>query len=390
MLTKNNETLDVEVLLNNAVLFKAEEVYEPNILELAKVNNKELPVSNLYAYFLNPKESHDLGSIFIDTLLEIIKQKGFHLSLELPKLNIRREVPTGIEEKTIEVNGNPPDNHKYIDLLVSDSTNYLIIENKIFANVYNDLEKYYSSIKVKPENKVGVVLCLKKVYNLHPCFLEITHQELYEEIEKRFTQSIVSLKPRQSYNYYSFLEILKTHYTIMENAQERINFFTANEQKIVQLNTQLHELRNYFIKRIKQIGQNAFVESGIDSNNKDYEFEFSILNSCLKGRVYLHDYTINPIRVGIFIVNNKELSQQWFNKIKFQSFIDSCAKKEIYAAYTPGDENTNWTLTIWKEYWLNQGNHEQTFEELAVSLKNDWVKAYKALQDLFYPANKVN
>ncbi|MDJ1505420.1 PD-(D/E)XK nuclease family protein [Xanthocytophaga agilis] len=132
--------------------------------------------SNWYAFFLDPQKEHGFGTLFLDSLTELINSKSNKtndLLWEADSFTIIREHFTG---------------RGSIDLLIAErdtKDSYrkaVIIENKIYAALNNDLEDYYSSIKVSDENKRGVVLSLYPLETNHTHFVNITHSEWLKKI----------------------------------------------------------------------------------------------------------------------------------------------------------------------------------------------------------------
>lgn len=83
--------------LSNPLISSFQKEKEPNLLEIARVSHKELPVSNLYAYFLDKNESHGLGNLFLESLIELLPANSFIVGNE--KIRIEREVYTFGTEK---------------------------------------------------------------------------------------------------------------------------------------------------------------------------------------------------------------------------------------------------------------------------------------------------
>ena len=127
---------------------------------------------------------------FFTSLLDLIevKQPGFDRKCIETEFSVEREVSTknGLfidlllssiienEEDDSKINEEDPDSWS------------IIIENKIDASLYNDLNEYYESTNGK--NKIGVVLSLRdesttiSAKTQEP-FVSITHKELIERVK---------------------------------------------------------------------------------------------------------------------------------------------------------------------------------------------------------------
>jgi hypothetical protein len=123
-----------------------------NFIEIAGFPEWENVISNFLAFYFDESEEHLFQRLFLDTLVELIKEK-----LKIPQPFL--EELSG--EYSVE---REPD---YIDILISSNLDEdengimdwaIIIENKIRADLYNNLNKYWNSVKA--DYKVGVILSL--------------------------------------------------------------------------------------------------------------------------------------------------------------------------------------------------------------------------------------
>ena len=190
------------------------------IFDISRYPHYEEVISNWYAFFFDPVAEHSLGDLFLQSLVEIINEDNEHRKFSLEDCRVKREFQT-------EKGG-------FIDLMLykqsEDSENYetaIIIENKIYAGVNNDLHDYYDS--VKSDQKVGVVISLKKIKVLpHQKFLNITHEEL-GAIQRNLGKYVVSAR------YILYLQdfILNLEQmTRPEKMQYSIKYYFDNATKI--------------------------------------------------------------------------------------------------------------------------------------------------------------
>lgn len=134
-------------------------------LGISKQPHYENVWSNIYAFFFNTDEEHNLNDLFINSLLELINENissSFNLK---SSFDIETEVGT-------KKNGR-------IDILLSNNNDAIIIENKVYHHLNNDLDDYWYSIS--QTNKIGIILSLQKVHSnqiTNPNFVGITHLEL--------------------------------------------------------------------------------------------------------------------------------------------------------------------------------------------------------------------
>ncbi len=157
-----------------------------NMIEISGFPRWETVNSNLLAFYFDNNEEHGFNNLFIDSLYDIIEEKT---NIQIFKRQIF-ETDFSVEREWITVNG------KRIDILLSENYNEdefnsnwaIIIENKLNANLYNDLLNYWDSVKSK--NKIGIVLTInplidiKKNQNDKIYFINITHKELSEKVTR--------------------------------------------------------------------------------------------------------------------------------------------------------------------------------------------------------------
>lgn len=205
-------------------------------LDIAGINHLENHWSFIYMYFFNPKASHGLSRLFIDTLQDIICKKTKKPTLSMISFSVLREdaVP---DEKG---------NMKRIDLLLQNDNEAIIIENKVYASLYNRLDLYWSKPSVPEENKRGVVLSLWRTHPTHKGFVNITHEELAKAIEKKLSTYFTSADPKSLLFLQDFIQNI---YNITHSMnEEEVYFYFENREKI----NRLAEIRKNVVTHIWQ------------------------------------------------------------------------------------------------------------------------------------------
>src|SRR5438876_10656470 len=96
---------------------------EQTFMEIARCPHYENVVSNVLAFFLNPENGHGLKAVVLESLLAAAAGKSLS-EADLDAVNVTREVGTEFGR---------------LDLLVETASLVVGVENKIFADVYNDL-----------------------------------------------------------------------------------------------------------------------------------------------------------------------------------------------------------------------------------------------------------
>jgi hypothetical protein len=135
-------------------------------LGIAKQPHYENVLSNMYAFYFNVNEVHKLKYLFVSSLLELI-----NLDSKQIETFFDFEVYTefGVRDQ------------KRIDILLHNNEQAIIIENKVYHHLNNDLNLYYEDVNAT--NKIGVVLSLKTISRInHPHFINITHLQLLKQV----------------------------------------------------------------------------------------------------------------------------------------------------------------------------------------------------------------
>jgi len=160
---------------------------EPGFLEVAGVQKKETVNSHVYAHFLNPFNNQDIANIFLEALLNMISVKGVEKELQLQHIKVYTEVSTSIGKR--------------IDLVIIDESNksVIIIENKVFAPFNNPLDNYWNHYDYCDQNKVGVYLTLEPEPSGNNNFINVTHKEWIDEVQR------IGLPAKLSNSYYTYL-----------------------------------------------------------------------------------------------------------------------------------------------------------------------------------------
>jgi hypothetical protein len=140
------------------------------LFDISGFPHDEIVISAWYAYFLRANEDHGLGSLFIRALLTNINEKQ-HTQLSLHEFKVETEVTTK--------------SGKRIDLLIrgigKDEGKYIIIENKIYHWLHNDLEDYWNSCVTSEPDKCGVILSLNWLQvplSVSTRYINILHSDL--------------------------------------------------------------------------------------------------------------------------------------------------------------------------------------------------------------------
>ena len=164
---------EAEVFLKEVnELYKQIPKKEKTFMQIAGYPHYENVCSNILAFYLNPKEEHRLNNIVLTTLLNIIEEKEekVNTKISFSNMSILREFPT--------------ENGNRIDIVIQNAEIAIGIENKIMAQVYNDLDDYYKTIDKLNKNSVKILLSLHNETETATKnkFINITYNEFFEKL----------------------------------------------------------------------------------------------------------------------------------------------------------------------------------------------------------------
>ena len=164
-----------------------DELIELALLEIPTINVKPLGFldiigkqhdevinTRLYCNFLSPNFNLEIAKLFIASLLNLVTKKTGK------NINIQVGYTCSTEIETSKGNR--------IDLVINSTENKsaIIIENKIFTLLKNDLIDYWSNFNYPDENKIGIILTLKKISippEVKDMYINITHTEWITQIK---------------------------------------------------------------------------------------------------------------------------------------------------------------------------------------------------------------
>lgn len=199
-----------------------------NLIEIAGYPKWENVNSNLLAFYFDEKEEHGFNRLFFNSLIDLYENKiGSEVQREIfeTDFSVDREVST--------------DEGGRIDLVIKDesfenedseSVSWsIIIENKLFADLYNNLSDYWKSIQ--SESKIGIVLSVNpvKIDNRLEkkgiLFINILHKELVEKVKHNLS------------DYY--FESNDMHLLFLKEYMANVNSYYRDNNKIKEMDAAL-------------------------------------------------------------------------------------------------------------------------------------------------------
>lgn len=204
-----------------------------SILQMCGIDHLENAWSDIYAYFLNPNKDHGLGSLFLTALMRLIGEQEYAIE----DIRIIREYKCK--------------SNKRIDILIRGIEWAIMIENKVYHDIVNPFDTYWSSVYAC--KKHGVLLTLNPIASPDSRFVNITHLQWLREIQRNLPDHL-PVKPDILLN--DFIENVKKLTGEMDENIRKL--YLANRQKI----NRLVEVSGQYKKWLQSIfTEDRFIES---------------------------------------------------------------------------------------------------------------------------------
>lgn len=209
--------------------------------------------SNTLAFYLDENEEHGFGRLFFNSLLRLLIQNNSIFAEE-------RE----LFETTYSVEREVYATSKRIDIVIrsteggESSAWNIVIENKLYAGMYNDLEVYWNSIKAK--RKVGVVISLfnntrelkglEQSTGIH--FSNILHIQLIEAVQRDLFQAYMDSDDRHLLMLKDYFQNIQNMTQVDNNAamEKQLHLYRQYADEIDKLKKIESSLKEYSIKSI--------------------------------------------------------------------------------------------------------------------------------------------
>lgn len=219
--------------------------------------------SRVLAFYFNPNEEHGFRDLWFRALNQCIKQEAEYCN---PK-----NISLILEERTscVEVCEN-----KRIDILIeSDSTVYAI-ENKIGAQLYNNLKVYSEHIEKKYKiKKKKIVLTAHALNSIEKQkasqygFEEISYKDLFEQVNSLLGDYIVDCNVKQLTFMIDFMKTINNKMNFMEN-RELDKFFFEHRDEVDSLINHYNKWRNNIAKQQADAISSLYNVIKVDTNDK--------------------------------------------------------------------------------------------------------------------------
>lgn len=191
-------------------------------MEIAGYPHYENACSNILAFYMDPEESHGLGTLVLDALMSFGASAETDVAIG-GSVSVEREVAT---------------DKGRIDILITSDDHAIVIENKIHAGVSNPLEDYANYLDHAADGR----LKHKVLLTLHPTsegsewgFRNLTHEEFVGQIHALLGLYISGADTRYLTILLDFLNTLENLQRGTRMDQELIKFLADRSDDVQDL-----------------------------------------------------------------------------------------------------------------------------------------------------------
>ena len=250
---------DIQKLINDFDELKIKERTGLTFLEIAKCPHLENVWTNILAFYINPNNEHNLHELLLKSIFQSIDSNVS--STNFKGIKVETEFPTK--------KGNR------IDIVVIADNFILGIENKVGAELYNNLNDYSACINDLAKNQslpTYKIVLSKHANRMTDGFINL----LYTDLVKIIKQNIGLYSDYSDTKYLIFLlDFLKNienniNSNNMGDNIEVINFLQKNVDKVNKLLEYHNKFNNEFVIKLDNIDKNI--------NREELKAEMNKLN----------------------------------------------------------------------------------------------------------------
>jgi hypothetical protein len=255
--------------------FSKPEKREKNFLEIAGMPHYENVNSNLLQFFFDYTEEHGFKDLFLTSLLELINDKK---EIAFVDWTVKREVKT-VNEKRID-----------LSIISTDEDKVIIIENKIYHLLNNDLNDYWNHYPlILDQNKIGIVLSLYGLVVKDARYINITHQQLCKQVLKNLGNYILNANQKYVVYLKDFIENINTFY-MSDTQKNKFKFYFEHVDKINELVKIKEDSINHILRQVTIVGETLGLPINAKRSTDRRYFTFpEIKNGSLYYAIFVED-----------------------------------------------------------------------------------------------------
>lgn len=240
-------------LLDNFAKLPKKKANDETFISICGHPHYEKVASNILAFFFDTKREHNLKDLFVKSLIEAAGENAEDFS---DNFSSETEVYTN--------KGN------YIDLLLRSEERNIVVENKIYAWLYNDLDDYYETVSEKEKEKpLGIVLSLHQQEKSNPNFKVVRYEDFFAQIKTNLGLYIQSANRKYMPFLLDFIDNIENLNRRTNMDKDFIEFMRDedNEYEAIELSKRIdglrNELRNKVNLVIQKLRQNPLLQEKI-------------------------------------------------------------------------------------------------------------------------------
>lgn len=338
-------------------------------LGIAKQPHYENVLSNIYGFFFAINEVHRLHDLFIMSLLQVIngrpqgKEKGLDYFTDF-------DIAT---EQSTKKGGR-------IDLLLSNAEQAIIIENKVYHHLNNDLEDYWNSVPVK-SYKIGIVLSLNPINFDHPNFINITHLELMKKVMANSGNYLLEAHDK----YVVFLKDFYQNIINLSRSEmdaKELDFYFNNQEKILEVKDFHFAVRKHISNQVEVACENLTEKLvlQIPKGENKYRLMYyqSVKNSNLMFTIIFGDLLKREKRLDLIVEMKNDLlkNKSIYKSISFTHDESALFNSDFY------DKKESWAHFAHKIYNLSNNDIKDLNGFIVDKLTNEGLLGiFKKLED---------
>lgn len=212
---------------------------EETFISICGFPHREKVASNILSFFFDTSREHNLHDLFVRSLIE---------SVGLSPENYPSDFSSETEVYTEKGN--------YIDLLLRNDQVNIVIENKIYAWLYNDLDDYYETASENGKNKpIGVVLSYYPQEKVNSNYKYVTYESFFNYIKKNLGFYVQNSNKKYLPFLIDFIENIENLDWSESMDKEFVEFIRKNEDVAIDFSAKIEELRKVLRNQVKSVNQ---------------------------------------------------------------------------------------------------------------------------------------
>lgn len=220
---------------------------ETGFFEITGTATRERVSSRVYAWFLDREKNPVLAPLFCNELLRVAQEK-------LDDASVAERLALGKYECELEVTTS---SQKRIDILLRDTEARLaiIIENKIHADLINDLLDYWNHVSYPETQKIGILLTLHPTEvpeDFKSIFINVTHSEWIMAVESAGVPTGI---PLHTYGMMTdFFNAIRNQ-SANSTMNDQARFFFDNPRLVIRARECLNEAISYIKGELREVAE---------------------------------------------------------------------------------------------------------------------------------------